>query len=187
MFLWQIASFERNMVTIQGLYSLSDKTSHPQISWSLEDARLDVIMIVSLWNLSRWGLWGFSKVVATFNHVGGSFNLFMATTGDVLIIPPFRILGYVLNVEHISCVITNCGQHQWAIPSLFSIALYVLLEENIPENYHPCLRVVLQKFAIQGYFPYIIFYCYILSLLSSGCFVLAECDSVSVLVRGLVE
>ena len=26
---------------------------------------------------------GFSKVVATFNHVGGSFNLFMATTWDV--------------------------------------------------------------------------------------------------------
>ena len=27
------------------------------------------------------------------------------------------------HVEHISCVITNCGQLQWAIPSLFSIAL----------------------------------------------------------------
>ena len=26
---------------------------------------------------------GFSKVVATFNHVGGSLNLYMATTGDV--------------------------------------------------------------------------------------------------------
>ena len=32
---------------------------------------------------------GFSKVVATFNHVGGSFNLFMATTGDDWIIPSF--------------------------------------------------------------------------------------------------
>ena len=27
------------------------------------------------------GGWGVSKVVATFSHVGGSFNLFMATTG----------------------------------------------------------------------------------------------------------
>ena len=26
---------------------------------------------------------GFSKAVATFNHVGGSFNLLMATTGNV--------------------------------------------------------------------------------------------------------
>ena len=64
-----------------------------------------------------------SWVVATFNHVGGSFNLSMAATGDVWIIPSFRIWGYVLHVEHISCVITNCGQLQWVIPSLFSIAL----------------------------------------------------------------
>ena len=51
--------------------------------------------------------------------------------GGVWIIPSFRIWGYVLYVEHILCVITNCGQHQWAIPSLFSIALEALLEENI--------------------------------------------------------
>ena len=44
------------------------------------------------------------------------------------IIPSFRILDYVLHVEHVSCVITNCGQHQWVIPSP---ALYVLPEENI--------------------------------------------------------
>ena len=50
-----------------------------------------------------------SWVVATFNHVGGSFNLLMAATGDVWIIPSFRIWGYVLHIEHISCVITNCG------------------------------------------------------------------------------
>ena len=31
----------------------------------------------------------FSQVVATFNHVGGSFNLLMATTGDAWIIPLF--------------------------------------------------------------------------------------------------
>ena len=79
---------------------------------------------------SGWGLGGFSKVVATFNHVGGSFNLFLVTTGDVWIIPSFRIWDYVLHVEHISCVITSCGQHQWVIPSPLSIALYALLGEN---------------------------------------------------------
>ena len=35
----------------------------------------------------KWYWWvgvgGFSKVVATFNHVGGSFNIFMTTKGDV--------------------------------------------------------------------------------------------------------
>ena len=35
-----------------GLYSLSDKTSCRQITWSLEAARLGVIMVVSLWNLT---------------------------------------------------------------------------------------------------------------------------------------
>ena len=88
---------------------------------------------ILLWNTARDRLWvgvgRFSKVVATFNHVGGSFNLFMATTGDVWIIPSFRIWDYVLHVEQVSCVITNCGQHQWVIPFL-SIALLALLEEN---------------------------------------------------------
>ena len=74
---------------------------------------------------------GFSKLVAAFNHVGKSLNLFMATTGGVWIILSFGIWGYVLYVEQISCVITNCDQHQWAIPSLFSIALEALREENI--------------------------------------------------------
>ena len=36
----------------QGLYSLSGKTSYHQISRSLESAWFDVIIIVSLWNLT---------------------------------------------------------------------------------------------------------------------------------------
>ena len=69
-------------------------------------------------------------LISAFSHVGGSFNLFLATTGDVWIIPSFRIWDYVLHVEHVSCVITNCGQHQWVIPSPLSIALQALLGEN---------------------------------------------------------
>ena len=64
------------------------------------------------------GVGGFSKMVANFKLVDGSFNLFMTTTWDVWIIPSFQIWDYLLHVEHISCVITNCGQHQWVIPSL---------------------------------------------------------------------
>ena len=33
----------------QGLYSLSGKSSYHQISWSLEDATLEVVIIVLLW------------------------------------------------------------------------------------------------------------------------------------------
>ena len=36
----------------QGLYSLSDKTSHRKILQNLEAARLDVIMLISLYNLT---------------------------------------------------------------------------------------------------------------------------------------
>ena len=41
-----------NALVIQGLYSLSGQTSYRKISWSLEAPRLDVIMILSLWNLT---------------------------------------------------------------------------------------------------------------------------------------
>ena len=110
-----------------------------------------------------WGLGGFSKVVATFNQMGGSFNLFMATTRGVWIIPPFQIWGDVLYVTHISCVITNCGQHQWAILSLFSIALEALLDENISRK---LLLLSLDLFFIILLFQvtYILFYRYFLSL-----------------------
>ena len=37
--------------TIQGLYSLSVKTSYCQILWSLEAMTLEVVMIILLWNL----------------------------------------------------------------------------------------------------------------------------------------
>ena len=127
------------------------------------------------------GGWGGSKVVATFNHVGGSFNLFMAATGNVWIIPSLRIWDYVLHVEHFSCVIKNCGQHQGVIPSPLSI---VLLGFAVWKHYQKIIitifRLVLQNFAILGCFPYIIFYRYFCSLLSSGGFVIAVCGSISV-------
>ena len=44
----------------------------------------------------------------------------------------------------------------------------------------PIFRLVLQNFAIPGCFPYILFYCYLFSLLSSGWFVTAVCGSISV-------
>ena len=123
------------------------------------------------------GVGSFSKLVATFNHVGGSFNLLMAITGDGWIIPSFQIWDYVLHVEHISCVFTNCGQHQRAILSLE--------EKHYQKISIPIFRDVLQNFAIPGYFPHILFYCYLFSLLSSGWFVIAVCGSIS--VRELVN
>ena len=111
----------------------------------------------------RWvGVEGFSNVVATVNHVGRSFNLFMATTGDVWIIPCFPIWDYVLHVEHISCVIPNYGQHQWAIPSPLSIFLYALLEENtigklLSQSSDLFFKISLFQFAFLIFFSVAIF------------------------------
>ena len=59
--------------------------------------------------MQEWvGVGGISKQAATFNHVGGSFNLFMATTGDDWIIPSFRNWGYMLHVEHM-CWLETVG------------------------------------------------------------------------------
>ena len=48
------------------------------------------------------GGWGLFKVVATFSHVGRSFDLFMATTGDVsnlqwqvILIGAFTFFGFL--------------------------------------------------------------------------------------------
>ena len=44
----------------------------------------------------------------------------------------------------------------------------------------PIFRLVLQNFAIPDYFPYILFYCYLFSLVSSDWFVIAPSGSISV-------
>ena len=86
------------------------------------------------WECVGCGVGGLSKVVH-FNHVGRSFNTFMATIVDVWIIPSFQIWGYVLYVECISCVITNYGQHHWVIPAPLSKALWPYSTgKKIPEN-----------------------------------------------------
>ena len=46
--MWYILS----LVSCQGPYSQSGKTSYHQISWSIEVARLDVVMVVVLWYLT---------------------------------------------------------------------------------------------------------------------------------------
>ena len=42
------------------------------------------------------------------------------------IIPSFKICGYMLHVDNILCVIMNCGQNQWIVPSLFTWLVWTL-------------------------------------------------------------
>ena len=55
-----------------GLYSLSGKTSYHQISWSLEAARLDVAIIVSLWNLTGTSAAALPRYLPNFRAIGKS-------------------------------------------------------------------------------------------------------------------
>ena len=61
---WSIYPF------IQGLYSLSGKTSYRQISWSLGAARLDVAMVVSLWNLTGTSAAALPRYLPNFRAIG---------------------------------------------------------------------------------------------------------------------
>ena len=91
------------------------------------------------------------------------------------------IWDYVLHIEHVSCVITNCGQHQRVTPSPLSITiLFFAGGKHYQKIAIHIFRLVLYHFAIPGCFPYILFCRYLFSLLSSGWFVIAVCDSISV-------
>ena len=57
-----------------GLYSLNGKTSYHKISWSLEAARLDVIMTVSLWYLTGIAAALLPRCLANFRAIGKSLN-----------------------------------------------------------------------------------------------------------------
>ena len=54
----------------QGLYSLSGQTSYRQISWSLEAARLDVAMVVLLWNFTGTSVAALPRYLSNFRAIG---------------------------------------------------------------------------------------------------------------------
>ena len=58
------------VVRLQGLYSLSGKTSYRQISWSLEATRLNVIIVVSLWNLTGTSAAALPMCLLNFRAIG---------------------------------------------------------------------------------------------------------------------
>ena len=163
--------------------STSDGSSHiGPVIWSF-----DVFFFLSLNKLlikqpSCWlwaGVGGFSKVVATFNHVVGSFNLFMAATGDVWITSSFRIWDYVLHVEHLSCVITNCGQHQWVIPSPLNSSLGLTGGKHYQKITIPILDLFLKIY--HSRVPSLYSFLLLSFLLTfSGWFVIVVCGSISV-------
>ena len=58
------------LMTTQGLYSLSGWTSYRKISWSLEVARFGVKMIASLWNLTDISVALLPMCLSNFKAIG---------------------------------------------------------------------------------------------------------------------
>ena len=98
-----------------------------------------------------------------------------STTNYVWIITSLHVLDYLLSMEHISCVIANCGQHQW-----------VSLAGGKHDQKITVLIIIffLQKFGLPGCFPYILFYCYLFSLLWLVCHCL--CQTAKVMFSSLL-
>ena len=65
-----VSHLTRLSLGLPGLYSLSGKTSYRQISWSLEATRLDVIMVVWLWNLTGTSAAALPKCLLNFRAIG---------------------------------------------------------------------------------------------------------------------
>ena len=119
-----------------------------------------------MFNIMMWvGVGFFSKVVATFNHVGGSLNLFMATTGDVWIIPSFSNLGICAACwARFMCYHRLCPTTVSHPFSSLNSSLGFAGGKHYQKITIPIFRLVLQNFAIPGCFPYILFYRYLFSL-----------------------
>ena len=137
----------------------------------------------ALWlsNLCGWSLGAFFKVVATLNHVGKSFNLYMVTTWDVWIIPSFSNLGlYAAFWAHFMChheLWPTSESHPF---SCLDSVLGLTGGKHYQKITIPIFRLVLQHFAIPGSFPHIIFCHYLFFLFSFGWFVIAVCGSILV-------
>ena len=131
----------------------------------------------------------------SFHHVGGSINLFMASTGDVWIIPfhlfEFGVMCCMVSVFHVSSrIVTDISVSSQILAnisgsSLLLLVLQALLEKNITINLLSLsldfFKILLFQVAFLLFFPIAIFS----PILSSGWFVLAVCGFIS--VRELVN
>ena len=98
----------------------------------------------------------------------GPFNPFLYHHQRCLNNPIFLIWGYVLHVEHISCVIMNCGQY---LRHPFSI------DTGIRGEFVPIFEHAFHNFALKIALLILGYPCY-LFLLSSGWVIIALCGSI---------
>ena len=112
-----------------GLYSLSGKTSYRKISWCFEAARLGVIMIVSLWNLTGISTALLPRCLLNFRAIGKvqtrisrlrdftrscgktSYRLVNRGPGETMI-RTWHLASQVLTLQQTECPVTNWLSHR---------------------------------------------------------------------------
>ena len=101
------------------------------ISQQIWQPELGYLLMQQIFLSQQMGVGG-GVLVVTINQVCGSFYLSNATTGDVWIIPSFRIWGYVLHAEHFS---------SWIVANISESSL--LFSQY---RFRPCWGVVCKHF-----------------------------------------
>ena len=131
-----------DLLLFQGFYSLSGKMSYHMISWSLEAARLDVIIIASLWNstgisavlLQRclsncgviWKVWTQISRLRDFTRFAGKTSYCLVNRD-----PEVILSNSVGAMEHISGFVQECS-----ISSM--LAMEILQSYSKPYIYQVC-------------------------------------------------
>ena len=188
-FCWQQSSAHINSV-VQGLLNYLGIATHYNghnrgsslVNFVLQCSVFNIQIIISYVTCGR-GLGAFRRWWPPSPMWAGPFNMFKAITGDVRIIPSFQIRGYVLHFQ----ARFMCHYELWPTSvshpfSFLNSSFGLTWGKHNQKITIAIVRLVLQVFAMPGYFLYIVFYSYLFSLLSSCWFVIAVCDSASVRV-----
>ena len=95
-FWWMIISVQHFCISSQMYICFCIELTKTNYNFEVSTVPADCLTLLGT-RTSTGTVWvgalGLCKMVATFNHVGGSFNIIMGTTGDVWIIPSFRNFG----------------------------------------------------------------------------------------------
>ena len=122
--LWRIEQYQ-----VLGLYSLSCKTSYRQISWSLEATRLDVLIIISLWNLT-----GISAALLPRCRcqISKRLEMFHSVESPSMVDPQWNIWywGSKLNLHTVCWSEVGC---EWGTTSVyFGITYFCFIPGRLP-------------------------------------------------------
>ena len=131
-------------------------------SWRLCNGlvTLNLVLMGQLWSvICEYVLVIFNHVIFLYHHSGCLNSLSFSNLGLCAACEPYFMHHHELwpaSVNHPFSSVTN--------------SLGLVVGKYYQKIIIPIIRVVLQNYDLPGCFPYILFYCYLFSLLSSGWF-----------------